>query len=90
MFRLFLTNEIFEKMILETNSYAENFKAKSELKSKFRFKSWKPTDRAEMLKFFGVILVMGLVKLPHINDYWSKNVMYRNEYIARVMEIGFL
>lgn len=86
MFRLFLTDEILDKMVLETNSYAENFVTGSDLKNKSRFKSWKPTDREEMLKFFGIILVMGLVKVPHINDYWAQNPMYRNEYIGEVMK----
>lgn len=28
---------------------------------------------------------MGLNKVPHINDYWSKKSIYRNEYIVSVM-----
>ena len=85
VFRLFLTNEIIDKMVLETNLYAEKFLTKPDLKTKSRFRNWKPINREEMLKFLGVALVMGLVRVPNINDYWSKNMMYRNNYIIRVI-----
>lgn len=85
IFRLFLTDEIVDKMVLETNLYAEKILTKPGLKKKSRFRYWEPINREELLKFLGVALVMGLNKVPHINDYWSKNIMYRNEYITKVM-----
>ncbi|PZC85109.1 hypothetical protein B5X24_HaOG202873 [Helicoverpa armigera] len=85
IFRLFLTDEIVDKMVLETNLYAEKFLSNPGLKKKSRFRYWKPINRDELLKFLGVALVMGLNKVPHINDYWSQNIMYRNEYIIKVM-----
>ncbi|CAG4993144.1 unnamed protein product [Parnassius apollo] len=85
LFRLFLTDEIVDKMVLETNLYAEKFLTNPDSKRKSRFRSWKPINREEMLKFLGVALVMGLNKVPHVNDYWSKNIMYRNEYIIKVI-----
>ncbi|CAG4980848.1 unnamed protein product [Parnassius apollo] len=85
LFRLFLTDEIVDNMVLETNLYAEKFLTNPDLKKKSRFRYWKPINREEMPKFLGVALVMGLNKVPHVNHYWSKNIMYRNEYIIKVM-----
>lgn len=30
-------------------------------------------------------MAMGLNKIPHINMYWSKNKLYRNEFISSAM-----
>jgi hypothetical protein len=46
---------------------------------------WKPTNREEMQTFFAILLAMGFVKVPHINDYWSRNKLYKNEFISSLM-----
>lgn len=84
-YRLLITDDFLDKIVIETNIYAEKTISATELKPKSRLKSWKPVDREEMRKFFGVLLVMGLVRLPRMNDYWSQNAMYRNNYIVSVM-----
>lgn len=53
--------------------------------AKSRSKAWKPTDANEMRQFFSVMLTMGLNKVPHFHDYWSKKSIYRNEYICSLM-----
>lgn len=88
-FSLFVTDEIIDKMVIETNRYATKYitekQNNNEMKTKSRFLSWKATYNIEMRKFLGVILAMGLNKVPHINDYWSKKTIYQNQYIASVM-----
>lgn len=90
IYSLFLTDEIIEKMVTETNSYALKHNTekqnKNEMKAKSRLTAWKPTNDAEMRQFLGIVLSMGLNKVPHINDYWSKKSLYRNDYIASVMK----
>lgn len=87
IYNLFLTDEIVGKIVNDTNKYAEKYLEdhQDEIKEKSRLKAWKPTDDEEMRRFFGVIFVMGLNKVPHINDYWSKKSIYRNEFICSVM-----
>ncbi|XP_063628187.1 piggyBac transposable element-derived protein 4-like [Cydia splendana] len=75
-FKLFVTDEIIDKIVHETNNFA-NKSVGTNL--------WKPTDKEEMHTFFAILLAMGLVKVPHIGDYWSKNKLYRNEYISSLM-----
>ncbi|XP_059060598.1 piggyBac transposable element-derived protein 4-like [Achroia grisella] len=84
IYRLFLTDEIIDKIVRDTNNYATKYFEDNQdnVKAKSRLKAWKPTDDEEIRKFFGVILVMGLNTVPHINDYWSKKSIYRNEYIC--------
>lgn len=87
VYKLFLTEEIIKKMILETNNYAAKFieKNKRIKQPKSRLKLWTPTNYNETLRFLGVIIVMGLNKVPHMSNYWSKKSVYRNEYICSVM-----
>lgn len=87
-YKLFVTEEIINKMVQETNNYAQKYINSSlqSLKPKSRFKSWTPTNSEEMKRFLGVLMIMGLVKVPHINDYWSKKSIYKNEYIISIMK----
>jgi hypothetical protein len=84
-YRLFLTDEVIDKIVLETNNYASKCIQSDQLKNKSRVRQWKPTNREEMLNFFCVLLVMGIVKVPNLKYYWSKKKLYRNEYIASLM-----
>ncbi|XP_061706678.1 piggyBac transposable element-derived protein 4-like [Cydia pomonella] len=85
-YNLFVTKDIIAKMVVETNNYAQKFIAGNQVKPKSRVRAWIPTDQEEMKKFLGVIMVMGLVKLPHINDYWSRKSIYRNQYVVSAMK----
>ncbi|KAJ2941446.1 hypothetical protein O0L34_g3663 [Tuta absoluta] len=38
-----------------------------------------------MTQFLGIILIMGVVKLPEIRLYWSKNPIYENRAIKKTM-----
>ena len=36
-------------------------------------KKWEDTTKQEIKAMFGIMIVMGIAKLPELNDYWSKN-----------------
>ena len=69
-FALFLTDNIMQTMVTETNRYAEQVIAASEVKSKSRMKRWAATTMTETKKFLGLIFTTGIVKKPRIEDYW--------------------
>lgn len=73
---LFITDEILDKIVLETHRYAQQ-------ESKQITKT--PTDKDEIKKFFSVVIIMGLVELPHLYLYWSKNPLYHNKFISSVL-----
>jgi hypothetical protein len=60
-YRHFITDEIIGLMIRETNRYAEQYLQAHEISRRSKFLQWKPTIDEEMLKFFGIIIEMGLV-----------------------------
>lgn len=50
-----------------------------------RLSKWNDCDAAEMKKFLGLLIWMGLKKLPKISDYWSTDALYENNVVKRVM-----
>ncbi|CAK1592150.1 unnamed protein product [Parnassius mnemosyne] len=87
VYKLFVTDEMINKMTLETNNYAQNYLRTNQqnIKRKSRMKEWTNTSFQEMKTFLAVVMAMGLCKVPHINLYWSKNKLYRNEFIRSAM-----
>ena len=59
-------------MVADTNLYAERkITSKGNLGSSSRFRKWKPTNREELLAFFGLTINMGLINKSNINAYWN-------------------
>ena len=70
---LFFTEEIINKFVAETNRYAEQFLNRTSLKRKSRAHNWSPTNVSEMKQFLGLLFLMGVIKKPCVEDYWSTN-----------------
>lgn len=79
-YSLLVTDEIFEMIADETNIYATQ-----RSRDCHRLKEWIPTNKNEIKQLFGLIIWMGLVKLPNIQLYWSKDVAYTQSIPRRVM-----
>jgi hypothetical protein len=80
-YRHFITDEIIDLMIRETNRYEEQYLEVHEISRRSKYCQWKPTTHEEMLKFFGIIIEMGLVQMPQLNHYWSSSQLYGLEII---------
>ncbi|KAJ8940574.1 hypothetical protein NQ314_010652, partial [Rhamnusium bicolor] len=81
IFKYFITDEVLDLIVTETNIYAHQELHKRH-KDKSRIKSWTDTNTDEIRKFLGVTTAMGLAPLPSLNNYWSKDSLYNNKYIA--------
>lgn len=64
-FMLFMTTEIIQMIVEQTNLYCRQSHGGNSPAG------WTDVTYQEMLAFFGVVIAMGLVKLPDINDYWA-------------------
>ncbi|XP_025205105.1 piggyBac transposable element-derived protein 4-like [Melanaphis sacchari] len=84
-FKLFLTDDILNCMVLETNRNAEQYLKSIRLSRSSRFHSWEPITLEDMTKFIGLLLWMGVVKYPTISDYWSKAERYENNVASKIM-----
>ena len=77
-FKLFLTDDLINMMVTETNRYADQEINKYRpLRRSSRLNLWKPVGHQEMCQFLGILLHMGCVKLPTFEHYWSTNILYR-------------
>ena len=85
-FNLFVTDELINTMISETNRYAnQEIDKHRPLKRSSRLKDWKPINADDMRNFLGILLHMGCVKLPSFGHYWSTNELYRFSAFSKVM-----
>lgn len=85
-FQVFVTDDIIEYIVDETNRYAtQEINSRKNKKPKARENAWKPTNAEEMKKFLGILLYMGLKVVPKISFYWSTDIFYKNCVIPKVM-----
>ena len=63
IFHLYITDEVIEGIIAETNLYAEQFieKEHGNLRPHYLVHQWKPTNRGEMLSLLGVMIMMEII-----------------------------
>ena len=72
-------------MVIETNRYAEQLLAQSEVKEKSRLKRWVATTVTEISKFIGLIFAMGLMKKSHLAEYWPTNPVMATPFFNKTM-----
>lgn len=70
-FCLFFTEEITQSIVDEINTFAERKIAEGNLKPASRLRQWKATNVEEFTRFLGVLLNMGIVRLPTVQMYWT-------------------
>lgn len=77
VFFLILDDEVIDLLVTETNRFAEQTIASKVPRKYARITKWTPTDAAEMKKFLGLTLWMGLVRLNSLQDYWARQGIYK-------------
>ena len=67
LFAHYFTDKVWQLIITETNRYA--VKCKQNLSDHSR--AWTPVTIPEMKAFIGTLILMGIVKSPQLDLYWS-------------------
>lgn len=80
--RLFLTAEVLNQIVTETNRYRtqQNAAKPSPL-------PWHDLTVEELLAFFAIILAMGLIKLPELELYWRRNSIFEMHWFGSILTI---
>ncbi|KAM9324442.1 piggyBac transposable element-derived protein 4-like [Gastrophryne carolinensis] len=82
--KLFLTDDVIEKIVTETNRYNEQQSAT--LRSKFsRNRKWEPVTKEDIWKFLGLILLTGVVGKPLQKWYWTTNKLLATPFFGTIM-----
>ncbi|KAG5866277.1 hypothetical protein JTB14_013557 [Gonioctena quinquepunctata] len=77
-------DNIFEYIVVQTDLYATQIITNENgVTSHSRMHDWCPTDIFEIKRLFR--LIMGIVRLPKLSDYWSKKAMFKNEFASAAM-----
>jgi len=63
-FNLFITNEIIDLMVVETNRNADQMLNGWRITKASRYSKWTPTDSDEIKLFLGLLIWMRLMPLP--------------------------
>ena len=85
IFQLIFTLEILQHIVDETNKYAFQCLGSP------AYVSWNPLTVDELQAFMGFMIMMGLVHLPSLSDYWSKDPIFHQSAISsRITRTRFL
>ena len=86
LFKMLLTDSILDKIVEQTNLYATQYISSHTLPPRSRVHSWtkEPFTRDELHKFLSLIIVMGLVNLPTLEDHWSTTWPYSSVACSKV------
>ena len=76
LFHLFFSVEILEHISNETNRYAQQCMGIDQ------FATWQTVSIEELQAFMGFMILMGLVHLPALSDYWSKDAVYHYDPVC--------
>ena len=81
----FLPDRLFQHLATATNVRAECFFNEiDEVQLPKRLNAWRPTNSEEMKKVIGIILYMGLIQKPAIEDYWSLDPLIHTSYLMNL------
>ena len=83
-FGRFFTDEVWDLLVEETNRYAAQVRSTIASPSA---RPWHDIDRAEMEAFVGMLMAMGLCKLPRLEMYWSTACKYTTPGLRKVMPL---
>ena len=83
---LFITDAMLDRIVAETNLYAEQFIASHDLAPQSRVHGWSRAkfDKDELKRLLAVIIVMGLVNYPTLEDYWATSWPYVTPTFSKV------
>jgi len=84
-YSMFLTDDILDFIVNCTNDNANQFTSTTRVSRASRIRKWVNTNREEMRRFLGIVLYMGIVKMPTIASYWKTSKFYKNSFIPKVM-----
>lgn len=82
--RLFITNQLLDLIVLETNRYADQVLQACQ-KPEARMRKWIDVDQDEILVYIALLLYQGIIKKPDLDMYWTSKPLLETPYIRNIM-----
>ena len=76
VFNHFFTNDLKTLIVQQSNLYA------LQCMGQHKFDEWEPITVAELSAYFGFTILMGVVDLPSLDDYWKTDEIFHYAPIA--------
>lgn len=70
VFQLIFTNSIVDYIVQETNRYARAIMGEA------RYEKWETVKSNDIFAYCGIMIMMGLVHVPSLHDYWKRDALY--------------
>ncbi|KAH8028948.1 hypothetical protein HPB51_020875 [Rhipicephalus microplus] len=83
-FLMFFTAEVVNRICVNTNKYAWTQILKKQSYAEADG-SWKEVTAAEMMKFIGLLIYMGIVELPRLHLHWSRGSLFPGFIPPKIM-----
>ena len=77
VFELFFTSDLQERIVVESNRYARQVMGDQ------RYQNWTKITREELKAFIGFSILMGINRLPSVDDYWSNDELLHYAPISK-------
>ena len=86
-FGLLVTDNMLTSIVEQTNLYAQQFMADHNLGPRSRVQQWdcSPHTLSELKKFLALLIGMGLISLPKIEDHWVTTWPFATSAFSGVM-----
>ena len=86
-FKLSVTDAMLDHIVEQTNIYAQQYIETATLPPHSRVHGWnkKVHNRAELKEFLAMIITMGLVNYPQVEDYWATCWPYATPSLSKVL-----
>ena len=85
-FKLLVNDAMLDHIVEQTNIYAQQYIDTTTLPPHSRVYGWNKEvhNRDELKKFLAIIITMGLVNYPHVEDYWATYWPYATPTFSKV------
>ena len=85
-FKLLVNDAMLDHIVEQTNIYAQQYIDTTTLPPHSRVHGWNKEvhNRDELKKFLAMIITMGLVNYPHVEDYWATYLPYATPTFSKV------
>ena len=86
-FHLFVTDGMLEEIVTETNLYAQQYLDTHDLLPTSRLQQWKSAqhDIVELKKYLALVIGMGIVNLPRVEDAWVTTWPFTSSAFSGIM-----
>ena len=87
-FTMLVEDSMLEEIVKQTNLFAEQFLEGENIPPNSRTHFWgdKQLDVDELKKFVVIVIIMGIIHYPHIEDYWATRWPFGTDAYRSIMK----